>query len=110
MTQVKLIVLEGNAGVSLGFLQPLLKKQCYWNQMCSVQIILKMHRLMYLHHILRRPKEELITKFYEAQKCQISKGDWVQSVKENLQELEIDFEEVKISQMSKYRDTAIFKI
>ena len=68
-----------------------------------VKFILKMRRLMYLHHILRRPNEELIKKFYEAQKSKISKGDWVQTVKENLQELNIKLDEKEISQMSKQK-------
>ena len=33
-----------------------------------IKYILKMRRLMYLHHILKRPHDELIRKFYEAQK------------------------------------------
>jgi hypothetical protein len=45
-----------------------------------VYLILKSRRLMYLHHILRRPEKELIRKFYEAQKSKVSKGDWVNTV------------------------------
>ena len=65
---------------------------------------------MYLHHILKRPKEELIKKFYEAQKCKLSKGDWVQTVNENLKDLEIKLDEKEISQMSKQKfKTAVKK-
>ena len=64
-----------------------------------------MHRLMYLQHILKRPNEELVNKFYEAQKCKISKGDWIQTVNENLQELDIKLDEKEISQMSKQKCT-----
>ena len=38
--------------------------------------IIKKRRLMYLHHILWRPKKELIRKFYEAQKTKLSKGEF----------------------------------
>ena len=75
-----------------------------------VKFILKMRRLMYLHHILKRPNEELIKKFYEAQKCKLSKGDWVQTVNENLKDLEIKLDEKEISQMSKQKfKTAVKK-
>ena len=61
-----------------------------------VKYLLKMRRLMYLHHILRRPRNELIRKFYDAQKCKISKGDWAQMVQDDLKELnlEINAEEI----------------
>jgi hypothetical protein len=69
-----------------------------------IKYILKMRRLMYLHHI-----DELIRKFYEAQKCKLSKGDWVQTVQENLQELGIHCDDQKISQMSKQRFKKMLK-
>ena len=58
---------------------------------------------MYLHHILRRPEQELIRKFYKAQKCKKSKGDWVQLVEQNLSELQIELDDIEISQMTKYK-------
>ena len=45
---------------------------------------------MYLHHILRRPNNELIKKFYEAQKCKMSQGDWAEKVSENIKELNLN--------------------
>ena len=74
-----------------------------------VKFILKMRRLMYLHHILRRPKEELIRKFYDAQKAKLSKGDWVKTALENIKELNLNLDEEKISQMSKYKFKKIVK-
>ena len=68
-----------------------------------IEYIMKMRRLMYLHHILRRPEQELIRKFYKAQKCKKSKGDWVQLVEQNLSELQIELDDIEISQMTKYK-------
>ena len=65
--------------------------------------------ILKMRHILRRPKDELIRKFYEAQKCKLSKGDWAQTVQENLQELAIHFDDQKISQMSKQRFKKMLK-
>ena len=64
---------------------------------------------MYLHHILRRPKKELIRKFYEAQKCKLSKGDWVQMVQENLIEINLEIDDEEISQLSKHKFKKLLK-
>ena len=68
-----------------------------------VYLILKSRRLMYLHHILRRPEKELIRKFYEAQKSKVSKGDWVNTVQEDLKALKISLNDVEISKLSKHK-------
>ena len=39
---------------------------------------LAVRRFMYLWHILSRDTNELIRKIYDAQKCNLNKGDWVQ--------------------------------
>ena len=39
---------------------------------------LTVRRFMYLWHILSRDTNELIRKIYDAQKCNLNKGDWVQ--------------------------------
>ena len=74
-----------------------------------IKYILKMRRLMYLHHILKRPHDELIRKFYEAQKCKPSKGDWAQTVAENIGELNLNLSDAEISQMSKYKFRKLLK-
>ena len=68
-----------------------------------IKYLLKMRRIMYLHHILKRPKIELIRKFYEAQKCKTSKGDWVKIVKEDMNEINLEMNDLQISQMSKQK-------
>ena len=64
---------------------------------------------MYLHHIVRRPKTELIRKFYEAQKSKISKGDWVQMVQENMKQINLEMSDLQISKMSKQKFKKIVK-
>ena len=48
-----------------------------------IKFVLKTRRLMYLHHILSRSEDEVIRKFYEAQKSKPSKGDWSKTVKDD---------------------------
>ena len=74
-----------------------------------IKFILKMRRAMYLHHILKRPPGELIRKFYEAQKCKPSKGDWSQTVAQNISEINLNLSDQKISQMSKYKFRKLLK-
>ena len=60
---------------------------------------------MYLHHISRRPKDELIRRFFEAQKLKESEGDWTETVFENLKEigLKISFDEIAMMTKKKYK-------
>ena len=74
-----------------------------------IKFILKQRRLMYLHHILKRPQSELIRKVYEAQKSKPSKGDWYETVTENLIELNVNKSDEQISQMSKYKFRKLLK-
>ena len=86
------------------------KEALYLETGCvPIKFILKMRRLMYLHHILSRPQEELIRKFYEAQKCKMSKGDWAKTAEENLKELKMKMTDEKISQISKHKFKRILK-
>ena len=66
-------------------------------------------RLMYQHHILRRPKNELISKVYFAQKFKPSKGDFVKLVEEDRKSLKIELSENQISCLSKYKYNKIVK-
>ena len=86
------------------------KEALYLETGCvPLDYIMKSRRLMYLHHLVRRPKEELIRRFYEAQKCKSSKGDWVLTVMEDAKELKIDIDEEKLSQTSKEKFRRIIK-
>ena len=58
---------------------------------------------MYLHHILKRPENEVIKKFYDAQKLKPSKNDWVVSVENDKKELEIELKDEEIKKFSKHK-------
>ena len=58
-------------------------------------------RLMYLHHILKRPQYELIRKVYETQKTLPTKNDWYQQISEDRNKLGLSISDEEISTMSK---------
>ena len=59
--------------------------------------------MMYLHHLLKRPENEVIKKFYNAQKLKPSKNDWVVSVEKDKKELEIKLKDEEIKKYSKHK-------
>ena len=68
-----------------------------------IRFIVKMRRLMYYWHILTRNKDELLFKFYSAQKYLPSEGDWFHQVKKDLVDLKLELNEEEISLMSHYQ-------
>ena len=52
--------------------------------------IIKIRRIMFLFYILSRPETELLSRFFYAQNASPAKNDWCLSVKENLEELNIE--------------------
>ena len=62
-----------------------------------IRYIIMTRRLMFLHYILNEDKQYLIGRFLEAQERSPSKNDWVKTVKENMEELDIclGFEDIK---------------
>ena len=69
-----------------------------------LKFILRGKRVKYLHHILTRDKEALISQVFWAQVSQPAEGDWCTVVQEDLATLglgELTFDE--ISKMSKYQ-------
>ena len=64
---------------------------------------------MYLHHILSPKEDELIKKFYKAQKSQPSKNDWVKTVQDDFKNLSVDLSEEDISKMKKNKFKKIVK-
>ena len=50
---------------------------------------------MYLHHILRREDTELIRRVFEAQRKSPTKGDFIELVKEDLENIEESVESIK---------------
>ena len=58
---------------------------------------------MYLHHILRRPDNELIKKFYNIQKLKVSKGDWAETIITDKTLINLQMSDNEIAQLSKYK-------
>ena len=58
-------------------------------------------RLMYLHNILKKSKNELIRKVYETQKFLQTKNDWYNLVSEDKNKLGLSVSDEQISAMSK---------
>ena len=57
-------------------------------------------RLSFLHYILKEDKQCLIYQFFQEQVSNPSRGDWVVTVKKNLEDLQIDLEFEEIEQLS----------
>ena len=62
-----------------------------------IRFILVFRRLMFLHYILNEEPESLIHQCFDAQKDNPCRNDWILTVQEDLEELEImlEFEEIK---------------
>ena len=64
-----------------------------------VKFVIKSRRLNYLKEIHNRENHELIKRIYESQKKNPSKGDWTEIVKDDLETIEVNENELK--EMSK---------
>jgi hypothetical protein len=73
---------------------------------------LAVRRFMYLWHILSRDTSELIRKIYDAQKCNVNKGDWVQIMQEERKKYGLVESDETIAKMSqeKYRNLVKKKV
>ena len=69
----------------------------------KIRHILQSRRLMYLHHILTRNKDELISRMYFAQKRLPSKNDWYLTVEADRKEVGLKLSDDEIGSMSKNR-------
>ena len=67
---------------------------------------------MYLWHILSRDKSGLIRKVYDAQKCNVNRGDWVKIMEEEREKYGLLESDKTIAQMSqeKYRNLVKKKV
>ena len=74
-----------------------------------ISYIIKGRRLMFLHDILKRKENELLSRFFHAQNLKPIRNDWCTTVKEDLKFLNINlsFDEIKV--MSKYSFKKIVK-
>ena len=66
-----------------------------------IKFIVKTRRLLYYWHILQRKKDELISRFYSAQKYSPSDGDWVYQIEKDKADVELKLSEAEIQSMSK---------
>ena len=67
-------------------------------------------RALYHHHVLRRPKSELIGKVYHAQKIKPSKGDFIEMIESDKKLLKNKLSDDKILRISKYKYKKIIKV
>ena len=68
-----------------------------------IRYIIASRRLMYLHTILQKNKDELVRKIYEAQKVDPVQGDFVEMIKDEKESLGINLDEKEIQTMSKMK-------
>ena len=74
-----------------------------------IRFIVASRRVNYLHTILSREKSELTQRVYQAQKSKPSKGDWVNIVRKDCDDLLIIFDETLITSMSKNKFKSFVK-
>ena len=62
-----------------------------------IGVLIKSKRIKYLHYILKRDKKEMIYQFFMAQWLKPSRGDWTETVKQDLLDfgMPIDFNYLK---------------
>ena len=69
------------------------------------QELIQKRRLMFLHYILQEDPKSMIAKFFETQRKNPTRRDWVTMVKNDLEELKINlkFEDIKVMKKSEFR-------
>ena len=63
--------------------------------------IIRTRRLLFYWHILHLDENELLAKFFLAQKLKPSRNDWVLQIFKDLEEIELSLTEIEIKNMSK---------
>ena len=66
-----------------------------------IRYIIRQKRISYLHHILTRNENELISKVYFAQKRKPGKDDWVTTVHKDMEEIQFHHSDDDLKSMSK---------
>ena len=66
-----------------------------------IAYLIKMRKQMFLHHILQQKEDSLLFCFFMAQLRNPTKGDWVTTVMEEMDELEIGLQLDDIKNMTK---------
>ena len=68
-----------------------------------LKYIIQARRLTFLRYILSRKEDDLLLKFFMAQMREPSKNDWCQTVKDDLQEFQIELNFDQIKSLSKLK-------
>ena len=66
-----------------------------------LRFIIKARRINYLHYLVNLKDDELLAKFFNAQCNSPSKGDWINTVKDDLTELGMNTEIEKLKSITK---------
>ena len=74
-----------------------------------LRYIVSSRRLMYLHNILKKDTEELVSKVFHAQKDNTSAGDFYDLVSEDKKSISLDMSDLQIKSMSKQKFQSIVK-
>ena len=74
-----------------------------------IPYIIKVRKIMFLHHILIQKEDSLLFRFFPAQISNPTTGDWVSEVLNDLVELDIEMELSEISGISKNKFRSIVK-
>ena len=106
---VSISQLEVLEKIDAGFIRKILKchsktpKEALYLEtgLLPLRYVAMQRRLMYLHNIMKKSKNELIRKVYETQKLLPTKNDWFQLVSEDKNKLGLRVSDEQISTMSK---------
>ena len=74
-----------------------------------IRFIVASRRLMYFHTILQKNETEMVRKVYEAQKTDPSPGDFVELVRKDCENIQLDMSDKDISKLPKQKFRAIIK-
>ena len=72
-----------------------------------IKSVMSVRRLMYLHTILKRSTKELTFKVYMAMKNNHIKGDWIEKIKEDLEDIGMNLD---MEKKKKYTKSELRKI
>jgi hypothetical protein len=74
-----------------------------------IKSVMAVKRIIYLHNIVSRDNSELLYRVYFAMKNEPIKGDWINIVRKDMEEIDIKFSDDEISMMSKTDFKSIVK-
>ena len=75
-----------------------------------IRFVVASRRILYLHTILQKDRNEMIQKIFEAQKIKPSPGDFIELVKNDLETIGLKITEEDIRKISKHKFKKIVKL